>query len=85
MKEFSSEDQIPVNSPIKSIILDDANAKLREDAHTFVFNGNAGVKGRVDFARLGSNNPIEDNWDLKMAKGVGGVSTLYAGVYDGHA
>ncbi|SPJ73203.1 related to Type 2C Protein Phosphatase [Fusarium torulosum] len=84
-KEFSSEDQIPVNSPIKSIILDDANAKLREDAHTFVFKGNAGVKGRVDFARLGSNNPIEDNWDLKMAKGVGGVSTLYAGVYDGHA
>lgn len=85
VKEFSSEDQIPVNSPIKSIILDDANAKLREDAHTFVFNGNAGVKGRVDFARLGSNNPIEDNWDLKMAKGVGGASTLYAGVYDGHA
>ncbi|KAF4996305.1 hypothetical protein FGRMN_4556 [Fusarium graminum] len=85
LKELSSEDQIPVNSPIKSIILDDANAKLREDAHTFVFKGNAGVKGRVDFARLGSNNPIEDNWDLKMAKGVGGVSTLYAGVYDGHA
>ncbi|KAM0344871.1 hypothetical protein ACHAPU_007003 [Fusarium lateritium] len=85
LNEFSSEDQIPVNSPIKSIILDDANAKLREDAHTFVFEGHAGVKGRVDFARLGSNNPIEDNWDLKMAKGVGGVSTLYAGVYDGHA
>ncbi|KAF4449600.1 hypothetical protein F53441_7167 [Fusarium austroafricanum] len=85
LKEFSAEDQIPINSPVKAFILEDANAKLREDAHTFVFEGNAGVKGRVDFARLGSNNPIEDEWDLKIAKGVGGASTLYAGVYDGHA
>lgn len=66
-------------------MMEDADAKLREDAHTFVFDGNGGVKGRVDFARLGSNNPMEDEWDLKMAKGVGGTNTLYAGVYDGHA
>jgi pyruvate dehydrogenase phosphatase len=85
LKEFSSEDQIPINSPVKTFILEDANAKLREDAHTYVFEANGGVKGRVDFARLGSNNPIEDEWDLKIAKGVGGASTLYAGVYDGHA
>lgn len=85
LNEYSTEEQIPVNSPVKSIILEDANAKLREDAHTFVFEGHAGMKGRVDFARLGSNNPIEDDWDLKIAKGVGGTTTLYAGVYDGHA
>ncbi|PCD29360.1 hypothetical protein AU210_011898 [Fusarium oxysporum f. sp. radicis-cucumerinum] len=85
LKDFSSEDQIPINSPVKEFIMEDANAKLREDAHTFVFDGNGGVKGRVDFARLGSNNPIEDEWDLKIAKGVGGTNTLYAGVYDGHA
>lgn len=85
LKDFSSEDQIPINSPVKEFIMEDANAKLREDAHTFVFDGNGGVKGRVDFARLGSNNPIEDEWDLKITKGVGGTNTLYAGVYDGHA
>jgi pyruvate dehydrogenase phosphatase len=85
LSEYPTEEQIPVNSPVKSIILEDANAKLREDAHTFVFEGHAGAKGRVDFARLGSNNPIEDDWDLKIAKGVGGTTTLYAGVYDGHA
>ena len=85
LSEYPTEEQIPVNSPVKSIILEDANAKLREDAHTFVFEGHGGAKGRVDFARLGSNNPIEDEWDLKIAKGVGGTKTLYAGVYDGHA
>ncbi|SCV44382.1 related to Type 2C Protein Phosphatase [Fusarium fujikuroi] len=85
LKEFSSENQIPTNSPVKELIMEDADAKLREDAHTFVFDGNGGVKGRVDFARLGSNNPMEDEWDLKIAKGVGGTNTLYAGVYDGHA
>lgn len=85
LKEFSSENQIPTNSPVKELIMEDADAKLREDAHTFVFDGNGGVRGRVDFARLGSNNPMEDEWDLKIAKGVGGTNTLYAGVYDGHA
>ncbi|KAF5022896.1 hypothetical protein F66182_5056 [Fusarium sp. NRRL 66182] len=85
LKEASSEAQIPVESPVKTLSLDDANAKLREDVHTFVFDGNAGVKGRVDIVRVSSNNPIEDNYDLKIAKGVGGERTLYSGVYDGHA
>ncbi|KAF4984788.1 hypothetical protein FZEAL_79 [Fusarium zealandicum] len=85
LKGPASEDQIPVHSPVWSLTLEAANAKLREDAHSFVFEGNGGVKGRVDVARVSSNNPVEDEWDLKVAKGVDGVGHLYSGVYDGHA
>ncbi|KAM0433382.1 hypothetical protein ACHAPT_004259 [Fusarium lateritium] len=85
LKEFAAEDQISVDSPIKALSLEAANDKLRKDVHTFVFEGNGGVKGRVDVARVSSNNPIEDNWDLRVGNGIGGAGTLYSGVYDGHA
>lgn len=85
LQDFVAEDQISVDSPIRALSLETANAKLRQDVHTFVFEGNGGVNGRVDVARVSSNNPIEDDWDLKVAKGVGGAGTLYSGVYDGHA
>lgn len=65
--------------------LEAANASLREDVHTFVFEGNNGVSGRVDVVRVSSNSKTEDDWDLKIAKGVDGTGMLYAGVYDGHA
>jgi pyruvate dehydrogenase phosphatase len=85
LQDFVVEDQISVESPIKALTLETANAKLRQDVHTFAFEGHGGVKGRVDVARVSSNNPIEDDWDLKVAKGIGGAGTLYSGVYDGHA
>ncbi|KAM0555832.1 hypothetical protein ACHAPJ_006229 [Fusarium lateritium] len=85
LKEFASELQISIDSPVKVLNLEDANAKLREEVNSFVFEGNAGVQGRVDVVRVSSNNPVEDNWDLKVAQGVGGARTLYSGVYDGHA
>ena len=85
LQDFVAEDQISVESPIKALTLQTADAKLRQDVHTFAFEGHGGVKGRVDVARVSSNNPIEDDWDLKVAKGIGGAGTLYSGVYDGHA
>ncbi|KAF4473115.1 Type 2C Phosphatase [Fusarium albosuccineum] len=85
LKEVASEDHISVDSPVKVLSLEAANAKLRQDVHTFVFQGSGGVKGRVDVARVSSNNPVEDDWDLKVAKGIDGAATLYSGVYDGHA
>ncbi|RSL86935.1 hypothetical protein CEP51_002553 [Fusarium floridanum] len=85
LQDFVPEDQISVESPIKALTLEAADAKLRQDVHTFAFEGHGGVKGRVDVARVSSNNPVEDEWDLKVAKGIGGAGTLYSGVYDGHA
>lgn len=85
LQDFVPEDQISVESPIKALSLQAADAKLRQDVHTFAFEGHGGVQGRVDVARVSSNNPVEDEWDLKVAKGIGGAGTLYSGVYDGHA
>ncbi|KAM5354520.1 hypothetical protein ACJ41O_001167 [Fusarium nematophilum] len=85
LKEVPSEDHISVDSPVTPLSLEAANAMLREDVHSFVFEGSGGVNGRVDVARVSSNNPIEDDWDLRVGKGIDGARTLYSGVYDGHA
>ncbi|KAF7562641.1 hypothetical protein G7046_g1477 [Stylonectria norvegica] len=85
LKDVASEDQIPVISPIKPLDLDDVNKKLREQAHTFVFESEHGSRGRVDVVRVPSNAPVEDEWDLAVGKCVNGGEALFAGVYDGHA
>lgn len=73
-------------SPVAVLDHAAANAKLRTEARTFLFDSSGGAKGRVDLVRLASNNPIEDEWSLAVGKGVGEAKgTLYAGVYDGHA
>jgi pyruvate dehydrogenase phosphatase len=79
-----SETHINVVSPIKAYTLKEANAKIRKEATSFVFHGPDG-NGRVDVVRVASNNPVEDEWDVAVGKGVGGNKVLYTGVYDGHA
>ncbi|UNI23889.1 [Pyruvate dehydrogenase (acetyl-transferring)]-phosphatase [Purpureocillium takamizusanense] len=81
-----SEHEVPVESPVEVLDLAAANAKIREQASSFVFASDAeGGRGRVDVVRVSSNNPVEDEWALGFGRGVGGAGALYAGVYDGHA
>lgn len=81
------QSEIPVASPVKVLDLEAANKKIREQAHTFSFDGKDGSKGRIDVVRVPSNNPVEDNWSVGVGRGLGGLdaSTVFAGVYDGHA
>lgn len=81
----ASEELVPVESPVEVLDLKAADAKLRKEARSFVFEGQGKVQGRVDVVRVSSNHPVEDEWDLAVAKGVDGAKTLYSGVYDGHA
>ena len=76
---------VVIECPVKAYSLREANAKIREQATSFVFNVHNGGRGRADVVRVSSNNPVEDEWALAVAPGVGGNETLYAGVYDGHA
>ncbi|KAK2608632.1 hypothetical protein QQS21_002861 [Conoideocrella luteorostrata] len=85
ISDFASEKDVPVESPVKVFNLKEANAKLREQASTLLFDVKGGSRGRVDVVRLSSNNPVEDEWAVAVGKGVGGNETLYAGIYDGHA
>lgn len=78
-------EDIKVTSPVRVLDLEAANAKIREEARSFVFDSSDGVTGRVDVVRLSSNCPVEDDWSVAVGKGVGGQKTLYTGVYDGHA
>lgn len=76
---------VSVSSTVKILDLAAANARIREQAHSFVFDAQEG-SGRVDLVRVTSNNPTEDEWDVRVGAGVGGDSkTLFVGVYDGHA
>ncbi|KAF7552683.1 hypothetical protein G7Z17_g4156 [Cylindrodendrum hubeiense] len=77
--------EIPIKSPVEALDLKAADAKLRREVRSFVFEGQDKVQGRVDVVRVSSNHPVEDEWDLALAGGVGGNKTLYSGVYDGHA
>ena len=65
----------------------EANRKLREQVHTFSFEGPDGRNGRIDVVRVPSNNPVEDDWSLGVGgRPVGqGHGMVFAGVYDGHA
>lgn len=81
----SSEEDIPVISPVPVLDLRAANQKLREQAQSFIFDGSDGQKGRVDVVRVASNDPVEDEWSVAVGKGVQGGTALYAGVYDGHS
>ncbi|KAH7127500.1 phosphatase 2C-like domain-containing protein [Dactylonectria macrodidyma] len=85
LEAAASEELVPVESPVEVLDLEAANAKLRRESRSFVFEGQDKVQGRVDVVRVASNHPVEDEWDLAVAKGVGGSKTLYSGVYDGHA
>jgi pyruvate dehydrogenase phosphatase len=85
LNTVSSEDDIPVVSPLPVLDLKAADQKLREQAQSFVFDGKDGQKGRVDVVRVASNDPVEDEWSVAVGKGIQGRTALYAGVYDGHA
>ncbi|POR38345.1 Protein phosphatase 2C [Tolypocladium paradoxum] len=80
----ASEADIPVDSPVAVLGLAAANAKLREQAQSFVF-ANGRHRGRVDVVRVASNARVEDEWAVGVGPGVGGGEALYVGVYDGHA
>lgn len=83
---FQDAEDVPVRSPVAVLDQAAANAKLRKEAQTLLFDGSGGGKGRVDLVRLASNNPVEDEWSLAVGTGPGGAKgLLYAGVYDGHA
>jgi pyruvate dehydrogenase phosphatase len=81
----TSVDDIAVASPVDILDLKAADAKIRQDTNSFIFRGKDGVQGRVDVARVSSNNPVEDNWAVGIGKSVGGNNFLFSGVYDGHA
>lgn len=85
IKDVASEDLIPVESPVKVLDLAAADAMLRREAGSFVFEAKDKVQGRVDVVRVSSNNPVEDEWDLAVARGLEGAKTMFYGVYDGHA
>lgn len=76
---------VDTSTPVPLLTLDEANARLRGQSKSFTFQGKDGAKGRVDLVRLDSNTRVEDEWDLRTGEGVDGNSTLFAGVYDGHA
>lgn len=78
------EGDIPVTSPVEVLDLNGANEKLRQHVSTFAFDGSEGARGRIDVARVSSNNPVEDDWAVGVAKGPGNGTMVYAGVYDGH-
>lgn len=83
--DAASEGDIAVRSPVQVLGLEAAEGKLREQAQSFTFRIGRGRTGRVDVVRVASNSPVEDEWALAVGKGLGGGTTLFAGVYDGHA
>lgn len=85
VKAVASEEDISVTSPVKALDLDSANAKLREQAQSFVFDSADGKQGRLDIVRVASNDPVEDEWSMAVGGGIQGERTLYAGIMDGHA
>lgn len=85
LQDNVSEANISATSPVIIVDLEAANAKLREDSHTFTFAGKDKAPGRVHVVRLSSNNPVEDDFDVAVGKGVNENRTLFSGVYDGHA
>ncbi|KYK54453.1 pyruvate dehydrogenase [Drechmeria coniospora] len=85
MPPTMSEDDIPAESPVKVLDLKESNEKIRHQSHSFVFDSQDGNTGRADVVRVSSNHPVEDEWALAVAEGLGGGKALYAGVYDGHA
>ncbi|KAF4122266.1 hypothetical protein GMORB2_7258 [Geosmithia morbida] len=77
---------VDISSPVKVLDLEAANKKIRQSVHAFSFESSKdGTTGRVDVARVSSNNPVEDNWATALGKGPGKEDMVYAGVYDGHA
>ncbi|KAK7423399.1 hypothetical protein QQZ08_009076 [Neonectria magnoliae] len=85
IKNVTSEDLIRVESPVKILDLAAADAMLRREVGSFVFDSEDKTRGRVDVVRVSSNNPVEDEWDLAVARGLAGAKTVFYGVYDGHA
>lgn len=82
----AAEGDIPVESPVRPLDLAAVDAKLREQACSFVFASDAaGSRGRVDVVRVASNSPVEDEWAVAYGRGIAGADALYVGVYDGHA
>lgn len=85
VRAVASEEEIPVVSPVKVLDLESANAKLREQAQSFIFDSADGKRGRLDVVRVASNDPVEDEWSMGIGGGIEGEKTLYAGIMDGHA
>ncbi|KAH0493353.1 hypothetical protein TgHK011_000027 [Trichoderma gracile] len=85
IKDVASEEDISVVSPVKVLDLDGANAKLRQQAHSFVFDSAEGNRGRLDVVQVASNDPVEDEWSMGIGGGIQGEKTLFAGIMDGHA
>ncbi|KAK0383947.1 hypothetical protein NLU13_8038 [Sarocladium strictum] len=83
--DVASASDIEVATPVKALSLEEANAKLRQEVRSLTFETKDGAKGRVDSLRIASNDPVEDELAVGIAKGVDGQSNLFVGVYDGHA
>lgn len=84
--EYEGEKGIRVESPGVILSLEEACHKLRQQAATFAFAGtDKNSQGRIDVIRLASNEPVEDEWYAGQGKGVGGMRSIYVGVFDGHA
>ena len=84
--EYEGEKGIRVESPGVILSLEEACHKLREQAATFAFAGtDKDSQGRIDVIRLASNEPVEDEWYAGQGKGLGGMRSIYVGVFDGHA
>ncbi|KAM0559796.1 hypothetical protein ACHAPJ_003743 [Fusarium lateritium] len=85
LKDLLSDEHVSIESPVQVLDLEAANRKIRQDSHSFFFTSSDGARSRVDVARVVSNSPTEDEWDLAVGKGIAKSNTLYMGVYDGHA
>ena len=85
IRQLASEDEVPLESPSKVITMEKANAKLRKQMYSFNFESQDGNRGRIDIARVPSNEPVEDDWSVGVTTGPGGKQLAMAGVYDGHA
>jgi hypothetical protein len=82
-----SEKSMPLPDPVKAWKFSHANAKIRSEAKVFRFKPAAtsgATESLVHTARVASNDPVEDEMAVGSAKGLGGETSLFAGVYDGH-
>lgn len=75
----------PLESPTKVVEWPEVDSLIRKGATSFKFDGHKGKQGRIDTVRFESNSPTEDEWAVGVGAGVGGGTTIFAGVYDGHA
>ncbi|KAJ2982227.1 hypothetical protein NQ176_g1526 [Zarea fungicola] len=73
------EKDLALPPAVKAWRLNHANAKIRQEAKISRFASCDGQVGLLHAARLPSNAPCEDEWDMRTADG-----RVYVGIYDGH-